>query len=387
MRWQSEFCQLKIKGVNMKQGKHLFFCETKYALLSMLIARYTAGKDCEADIVFADITDFSAIVPKVRASGVFENVWQIQTRTIINDITRGTEEDKKYADEHPEEVFQFPEKLKEQREYTDLWLNLDSISPKLFYYALTSMGNDMAVHFVDEGNSSYFMDLSSLKKDFMTHERWKEKSFQKRACDIYLYNPELYQTGQGNVTAVQLEKQILQESWFREKLVELFEIENVPEERYIYFEQCFNDDGGIVNDIEIIEHIASVVGKDNLLIRLHPRARYDRFSMFGYHVTAATSALWEASILANSFENKVYITINSSAVFSEYKLLGEGSTAIVLDKLIWGAYRNKKKKNSNSYLSEMINCCNRHKMNCYEPHQLEELNSILRYLENVDGVH
>ena len=43
-------------------GKHLFFCETKYALLSMLIIRYTQAKECEADIVFTDAADFSEII-------------------------------------------------------------------------------------------------------------------------------------------------------------------------------------------------------------------------------------------------------------------------------------------------------------------------------------
>lgn len=367
-------------------GKHLFFCETKYALLSMLIIRYTQAKECEADIVFTDAADFSEIICRLKQMKVFGNVWQMQTRDLITDINRGTIERKQYADENPGEVLPLPAELKCNQHYTDLWLNLDSVCPKLFYYAMTSFGNDMNVHFVDEGNSSYFMDLSTLERDFMNHESRGEQSFGVRALDTYLYNPELYMNGTCEVVAKQLEKNILYEDWFQKIIFELFETENCPQEKYIFFEQCFNDDGGVVNDIEIIDHIAELVGKENIIIRLHPRSRVDRFSVFGYNVVQPSGALWEATLLKNNFENKVFITIDSTAIFSSNKLLESNQKIIILDELIWGDYKNKKNKKNSTYLSEMISLCNKDRINCYRPYTKEELDIVFDYLNYVDGV-
>ena len=367
-------------------GKHLFFCETKYALLSMLIIRYTQAKECEADIVFTDAADFSEIICRLKQTGVFGNVWQMQTRDLITDINRGTVEGKKYADENPEKVLPLPEELKSSQDYTDLWLNLDSVCPKLFYYAMTSFGNDMNVHFVDEGNSSYFMDLSTLKRDFMDHDRRGEQSFGVRAKDTYLYNPELYMNGKCDVTARQLEKDVLYEDWFQKIVFELFETENCPQEKYIFFEQCFNDDGGVVNDIEIIDHIAEIVGKENMIIRLHPRTKIDRFSVFGYKVVQPTGALWEATLLKNDFEDKVFITIDSTAILSSYKILAKNQKTIILDKLIWGNYKNKNNKKNSLYLKKMIQLCNQDVVSCYEPYTKEELDIIFEYFNYIDGV-
>ena len=188
------------------------------------------------------------------------------------------------------------------------------------------------------------------------------------------------------VVAKQLEKNILYEDWFQKIIFELFETENCPQEKYIFFEQCFNDDGGVVNDIEIIDHIAELVGKENIIIRLHPRSRVDRFSVFGYNVVQPSGALWEATLLKNNFENKVFITIDSTAIFSSNKLLESNQKIIILDKLIWGDYKNKKNKKNSTYLSEMISLCNKDGINCYRPYTKEELDIVFDYLNYVDGV-
>lgn len=352
----------------------------------MLIIRYTNVKEFKADIVFTDAADFSNVIERLRHVDAFENIWQMKTRDLITDINRGAIENKKYADRNPEKVLPLPEELRSNHGYTHLWLNLDSVCPKLFYYAMTYYGNNMQVHFVDEGNSSYFMDLSTLRRDFMEHERRGEQSFGARAVDIYLYNPELYMGGKSNITAQQLENHILKEDWFQNMIFGLFEVEESPKEKYIFFEQCFNDDSGVVNDIEIINYIASIVGKQNMLIRLHPRSKMDRFSVFGYKVIQPSSALWEATIMKNDFGDKIFITIDSSAVFSANKLLEADQRLIVLDKLIWGDYKNKANKKNKQYLSKMIQICNRNKMNCYEPYTKKELEAIFRYLTYADGV-
>ena len=62
--------------------------------------------------------------------------------------------------------------------------------------------------------------------------------------------------------------------------------------------------------------IADIVGKDNLLIKTHPRDTRTLYVDNGFNVDENSSVPWEAIQLSGKFDDKVFMTINSGSVLS-----------------------------------------------------------------------
>lgn len=357
----------------MKQ--HIFLCESKFALFSMLIVKTTMFKDEKFDVLFTDTNDYGDIIDKLRTIGIFQTVCQMSSKDIVTSINQSQNRTEKAFS--PEKYLPIPDLILNQQ-YTDLWINLDTMCPKLFYYALVNIGNTLNVHFIDEGNSSYFVDLLRCNTDYIKHDFWKEKKFSKNCIDTYLFMPELYHGGNSGIIAKKIAYSSLSGVT---TLLDLFGYDKPPSEKYIFFEQCFAEDGYYLDDLTLVDEIANVVGKENLLIRLHPRSANDRFSPFGFHTLASNSALWETSLIYGGYKNKIFISVDSSAIYSRKKIINEDGYIIILNKIAWGNYRNKKDKKSDEYISEMLERCNADKIYAFQPYEKKELKLILNYME------
>ena len=90
-----------------------------------------------------------------------------------------------------------------------------------------------------------------------------------------------------------------------------FDIAKEFECKYIFFEENIRDDS--IDDFKLIMEIAEAVGKENIIIKPHPRRPADRFSQLGIKVSKIVGIPWEALLLSHDFSDKVLITISSSA--------------------------------------------------------------------------
>lgn len=89
---------------------------------------------------------------------------------------------------------------------------------------------------------------------------------------------------------------------------------NEFDKKYIFFEENIPD--GTIDDFNLVMKIAERVGKENLIIKLHPRRPVDRFSKYGIKVSKSVGIPWEAFLMKYDFSDKVIMTISSSVAFS-----------------------------------------------------------------------
>lgn len=66
---------------------------------------------------------------------------------------------------------------------------------------------------------------------------------------------------------------------------------------FIFFEESFAVDRGNDADLKILGDIVEIVGKGNILVKLHPRSSEDRFTPLGYRVMEKASYPWEVFAL------------------------------------------------------------------------------------------
>lgn len=90
--------------------------------------------------------------------------------------------------------------------------------------------------------------------------------------------------------------------------------ENEFDRKYIFFEE--NIPGGTIDDFALVMKIAEKIGKENLIVKLHPRRPVDRFSKYGIKVSKSVGIPWEAFLMKYDFSDKIIMTISSSVAFS-----------------------------------------------------------------------
>ncbi len=131
--------------------------------------------------------------------------------------------------------------------------------------------------------------------------------------DFYCYFPKVYQ---GRLKPVSIPK-ISMNSDIKCLLERIFAVDKANLEyrqKYIYFAAMYDDEG--VQELELIQKVASLVGNENLLIKTHPRDNSGRFEKAGLIIDNNSSIPWEIIQLNYDFSDHVFLTITSQSVLS-----------------------------------------------------------------------
>ena len=74
--------------------------------------------------------------------------------------------------------------------------------------------------------------------------------------------------------------------------------------------------GEPIGEYQLVEKIAELVGKDNILIKIHPRDLRSVYSDNGFKVDRNSNIPWEAIQLSGDFSDKVFLTATSGSVLA-----------------------------------------------------------------------
>lgn len=187
-------------------------------------------------------------------------------------------------------------------------------------YALLSTHNpNIKVSRFEEGILSYSSEtiytnvravIGFLRKTF------GKTVIEQRLDKFYCFYPDLYE-GVLDPFAVPL---IKSNSHVRVALQNVFNANNHTFEyrqKYIFFTSVYDFEGGKpVGEFELVCKVADLVGKDNLLIKTHPRDTRTIYVDSGFHVEKNSAIPWEVIQLTGDFSDKVFMTINSGSVLS-----------------------------------------------------------------------
>lgn len=90
---------------------------------------------------------------------------------------------------------------------------------------------------------------------------------------------------------------------------------DVYENKLIYFEECTQAEGkDFWGDIEAVNKIAEIVGKENVIVKRHPRNTKDRFAEAGFNTNRNTWIPWEVIMLNQDVSNSIMIAIGCNSI-------------------------------------------------------------------------
>lgn len=359
----------------------LFRCQSVYQLLNAIVIKLTILKDVKADLVLTMATDFSAISEKLIETKIFRKVlFSTDTPQTYLDW-RGL--DPKRQKEISEKPVNYILPIEMAEDYTDYYIAVGDEYNKLFYYYMLHKGISTKIHFFEDGMNSYILNNVELcKTDFINHEYYGDFAFDKNIVEHLVYETSVVVDKVPNINYIQMPK--IDTLSFSDKQIfnKLFEGAVLPTQKYIFLEEAFFQDGIASTDVELLEEIAELVGKDNIIVKMHPRNKVDRFSARGFKVMDNITTPWEVVLLHSDISQKVFLTISSTAAISAGLSFDKEFKAIYMYKVMsLGMNIHVRQKKFSEFMQLAKGYVNRSMMQIMIPSSHDELVEDLIYVE------
>lgn len=212
---------------------------------------------------------------------------------------------------------------------------------------LYSFNKDIVFSLFEEGILSYNVDITKFKQRYLIEKIRKLKGLGNFYNDIfkfYCFFPGIYE-GRG----IPIEIPMIKKGSFTSlDLKKIFSVENlIYKQKYIFFSSVYDFEGGTpVGEYELVCRIAKLIGKENLLIKTHPRDTRTIYSDNGFNVDNNSSVPWEAIQLSLDFSDKIFMTINSGSVLAGSIMSNEPVTTYYMYKLCNISNNESCKKNA-----------------------------------------
>lgn len=357
--------------------KVLFLVASPYQLFNAIVIRMTIKKECSCDILLRSaITWNENVIDRVCEEGIFDNILRPEF----------TERESRFwelSDEEKEELVKDPVKYYGEAPiqpiYDEMFAALDAAAWKLIYYYQVLNGKKPDLYQFDEGIRSYSIEfgLSDDKPFYKGH--YEENSYSKGIKGIYLYKPELYAVKEYDYELFKIPNPREDEN-VKNMLLKVFGKQQMPEEKYIYFEDYFFTDRFPTNDLELFKQVAEVVGKEEIVVKTHPRVDYNRFQPLGYKTIGNSNVPWEVQLLNGGIGSKVLISVTSTSIFTPYIIFDQNIHVISLEKLFRWEVSLHKDKAFGEYMKKLREQMNSEKVRFHKPSSIMELREILRFI-------
>lgn len=339
----------------------------------------------KADIILMDATDFSKQIAELRKLEIFEEVYDGQNAWAVDrGVKTGTKEEQRSIIKN---FFSKDTKEFTKKNYTDYFLGAQTPYFTLVYYALCEKHIYPKVHLFEDGIYTYVLDYATeCQSAGISHHRYGRHDIRKNLGNIYAYGSEDMYFGSKAFRYVQIPA-FTSDSDCLQKEMEVFRKLwgdcTLPKEQYIFLEEGMFQDHLIAADTVMLEEIASLVGKENIVVKRHPRCTHDRFSERGFKVVTDSSFPWEISLLGEESEQHVLLSLSSTATTTGKMVLGKDIPAIQLYAMrpFGEAGPHCARKQFNAYAKVLYSYMNQSKRTFFVPKSMDELKEILLFIE------
>ena len=300
----------------------LFFCNTYYQIIVAVQMMLTVKKGDKGTVI---LTDQSAgaeqIAEKLRSTGIFENVFFLPAKVIPAQVTPAYK-----VKALARGVFgSLPKGMDKQQKFDELiGFNMDMATHDVFA-GLYNMNPHIICNSMEEGLLSYetpWSDSGLMRMIWKVRHVLGKKNLRENIKKFYCFNPAVYKGSLEAVPIPKIEKSnaqllaALDAVFLAGKSLEPYD------RKYIFLSCVYDQEGGEpIGELDAAMQIAGLVGKENLLVKVHPRDNVSRFVEAGLTVDRNSSVPWEVICINKDFSRHVFITTLSGSVLNVGALL------------------------------------------------------------------
>ena len=366
----------------------LYNVGTFYQLLNAVHIKMTMYPNEKADIILMDATDFTKQLKVLTELDVFVNIYDGKNAWNLDRMFKTSAKEKKVdiiKDFFENDCGDFA-----QKKYTDYFLGAQTPYFKMVYYALCQKNIYPKAHLIEDGIYTYVLDfVNDCNNDGFTHNLYGKHDIRKNLGNVYAYGSKSMYFGSDSFEYKQIpnlysdDLQVKKEIEIYQKLWGKY---SLPQEKYIFLEEGMFQDHLISADIVLLEQIAEMIGKENIIVKRHPRCRYDRFSERGFNVLKESGFPWELLLMDEDADRHVIISLSSTATTTGKTVLGKDISSVLLYsvKPFGEAGPHCRLKTFDKYAKTLEAYMNEGERVFFIPNTIDELKEILVYIEARD---
>lgn len=297
--------------------KRLLVCSNVYILTMMVLLRNQLfDKEDQIDIILTDyIPGYKELARSLSSEQVFSNVYTDEAQYVKHDIyNKGIR--KVVKEFRPEKYVGFLWTTK----YDALYIhNLNNYCDLLFASFCKRFKSIPELILVEDGA----ITCSVIYETFLKSVKSRRSSFlsfclKRKHIDQYISyslaaDKELY-CWNPPFDIVQIAPPIIEEKMVK-KLNNVFSFKGRNINNKIVYIETISDSRYNVDEVKLVEEIAGKIGKQNVVIKTHPRNKNNRFKAAGYTVLEEyNNTPFELMLLNNLFRNCIFMTLSSNAL-------------------------------------------------------------------------
>lgn len=219
----------------------------------------------------------------------------------------------------------------------------------VLYRNIAKHNTSIRVHGFEDGYSTYL----KIQGDWIAgcngsevdkiYQRISGKGIEaiSRLEVLYLYHPERL-LWDGPFEKIKIPQEVLTDTETIRDLNLLFgydESLSQIEQPIIFFEECFRTENVPCGDVALLELISEWVGKENIIVKPHPRIYDSVYKRLGYKTIERTQVPWEIMVLNKPYlAEKLWLSISSGSIMTPNDLFGIKTKSVILKPLLYGTF-------------------------------------------------
>lgn len=352
--------------------KILFLCSTYMQLINIIQLKRTIFKKEHADIIINDHSRNSEeVAKKLEEINLFDRVKWVSNKKI-------SFEQKFWSDILDVISINFGKNKKFRKMLWDdmgyyekiCFYNLDLLLLCVWDIMAENGRKPQLIRF-EEGVTGYpLLDVRAKIKNFdvmcmkltkLLRKALDKNTFHGNINTYYVYFPEIFKK---HITGLYQNGYKIEKIPFlssdNTKTVEIFnhvfnykpEKESYPQ-KYIYLASSMDYDGVEIGEHNLVCRLAEYVGKENILVKMHPRDTSKKYEEAGFAVSRNSAIPWELVLLNNDFTGHVFVSLSSSSMITGPAILKSDIESYYLYPLIH-SIKNEIFQNTVNYVDSIL---------------------------------
>ena len=293
---------------------YIAICNTPYQLMIAVKLKNSIYASDNITLLLSDhMRNHSILAENTKKANIFFDVFPITTKKLLH-----TGKKQKWSlvlsKKNCADYFQqfFPT----DKKYDGLlFANTDYVNT-LIYQSLTNKSKDFSISMFEDGLSTYSNQYPMRFKEYENFDFLRKKSvyIYKLIKRIYVLNPDMMEWRPSfPVSTIDTLNTNDIDCLNKCFCVDVDKIQKQYNRQVIFFEESYFAENIPVDDAKIVQHISNMVGKENILVKMHPRSPRNRFEPLGYETNNSIEIPWEIIALNIDISSKILVTIGSAA--------------------------------------------------------------------------
>ena len=311
----------------------LFLVNSAFQMITAVQLRLTIFKEDEADIIITDDLAHQYDIAKgVVSSGIFKNVYTAKTKGYNwknwKFVIAGRAYDSNLLHRLPFVI--------DNKYDIFLYCNYSGFCTCLASYLKRTQNTQLMMF--EDGFISYTEHWRKHIQYSIEPSRFIEKVlyfFEKKSnyyvSKYWVFNPNLISDWNFNFTIEKIPN-ITENTISALNRIYNYDqcTDNYSSYKCIFFEESYYADGIDIRDLEIVDRVSTIIGKANMMIKIHPRNPENRFSKLGYKTNSNTEIPWEIIALNNDFSDTILMTIALGSSITSHFISGKDANKSIM---------------------------------------------------------